>query len=193
MTGISLQFELRDELARRRLQDLIDRMDNRLPFFRAVGDRMLETASDSFRNERAPDGTPWAPHSPRTVRQRMRLRQLPLTILRTNTRIGSSLAGSINYRATNEELHVGSPVEYAAIHQLGGTIEMPARKAKIYRKREKDGSLGRRFAKKKLKSSEATDVTIPAHTITIPARPFIGISDADRAGIFEDAEMWLRP
>lgn len=190
MTGISLQFELRDEEARRRLQDMIDRMDNRLPFLERVGDRLVRTASDSFRNERAPDGTPWTPLKARTIKARIRKGQLPLTILKTNTRIGSSLAGSINRIATNDEVRIGSPVAYAAIHQLGGTIQQPARAAKIYRMKDAQGNVGRRFVRKD-KANHVTDVQIPAHSVTIPARPFLGVSDDDRAGIMEDAEDWL--
>ncbi|MDP5308730.1 phage virion morphogenesis protein [Paracoccus spongiarum] len=190
MTGISLQFELRDEEARRRLQEMLDRMDNRRPFLEAVGDRLVRAASDSFRNERAPDGTPWTPLAARTIQNRIRKGQVPLTILRSNTRIGSSLAGSINRVATNDEVRVGSPVAYAAIHQLGGTIRKPARQAKIYRLKDANGTVGLRFVKRET-ANHVTDVTIPAHSITIPARPFLGVSATDRAAIIEDAEDWL--
>lgn len=192
MTGISLQFELRDAEARRRLQDMLDRMDNRRPFLEAVGDRLVRAASDSFRNQRAPDGTPWTPLAARTIKARIRKGQLPLTILKSNStgKVGSSLAGSINRQATNDEVRVGSVHDLAPIHQLGGTIRKPARKAKIYRMLDKDGRPGRRFVKKD-KADHVAEVTIPAHAITIPARPFLGVSDADRAAIIEDAEDWL--
>lgn len=192
MSGISIEFELRDEEASARLQELLARMDDRRPFFEAVGDRLLKTTSDSFRNEQAPDGTPWTPLAASTVRARIRKGQLPLTILRSNSkgRTGSPLAGSISRVYDNDELRVGSAKETAAIHQLGGTIQKPARQAKLYRRKDADGKVGRRFAKKS-EANHVTDVTIPAHTITIPARPFIGVSDADREGIIEDAEDWL--
>ena len=76
------------------------------------------------------------------VKARTRAGQLPLTILRSNSKgkIGSSLAGSINARSTNDEVRIGSPVEYAAIHQLGGTIQKPARAAKTTKTSPKCGS-----------------------------------------------------
>lgn len=192
MTGISIKVELRDEDARRQLQDLIDRMEHRRPFFMAIGERMLASTGDRFRTRAAPDGTPWVPHAVSTIRNRTRKGQLPLTILRSNTRgqIGSSLAGSVNYAATEDEVRIGSAKETAAIHQLGGTIQKPARAAKIYRMKDADGSIGRRFVQKS-KANHVTDVTIPAHSIRIPARPFLGPTAADEEGILEDAEDWL--
>ncbi|MGN7870981.1 phage virion morphogenesis protein [Paracoccus sp. 22332] len=102
------------------------------------------------------------------------------------------LAGSINYAATNDEARIGSAVEYAAIHQLGGAIKQPDRLAKIYRKREADGKIGRRFVRKS-EADVVTDVTIPGRVITIPARPYLGLSAADETAILEDAVDWLSP
>lgn len=186
MTGISIKVELQAEGAEAQLQELLDRMDNRRPFFMSVGERLLGSTKDRFKTATAPDGTPWTPLKPATIRARERRKLTPIAILRAR----GLLAGSINYVATNDEVRIGSPVASAAIHQLGGTIEKPARPAKIYRKRNPDGSVGRRFVRKS-ESDHVTDVTIPAHTITIPARPFLGISTADEQGILEDAVDWL--
>lgn len=193
MTGISIKVDLEKDEARLGLRALLDRMDDRRPFFAAVGERMVGSSKDHFRNENAPDGTVWKPLRPATIKARQQKKQLPLTILRSNSKdkSGSSLAGSISYDATAEQVSIGSAVETAAIHQLGGTINKPARAAKIYRKLERDGSIGRRFVKKRLKQKVETDVTIPAHKIIIPARPYLGLTAADEAGIREDAEGWL--
>lgn len=192
MTGFSISAELQIQEARTQLRDLLERMDNRRPFFGAVGERLLLSTARNFDRQGGPDGKAWKPLAPATIKARQRLGQTPITILRSNSkgRSGSALAGSVNYEASESELRIGSPKETAAIHQFGGTIQKPARAAKIYRKLGKDGSIGRRFVKKK-KATAVTDVTIPAHTITIPARPFIGISGSDEAGILEDAENWL--
>lgn len=70
----------------------------------------------------------------------------------------------------------GIPVAYiASIHEYGGIFTVPARQATIYRQIDKNGEWtqknGSRFVSKK-KSNFATEVTIPAHTITIKPRPF---------------------
>lgn len=192
MTGISIKAELRDPQARNSLRDLLDRMDNRRPFYSAVGNLLVGSTGENFRTETGPDGRPWTPHRPSTIKARTRKGQLPLTILRSNSKgmSGSSLAGSINYVASDDEVRVGSPKQTAAIHQLGGTIKRKARKGKIYRMKAEDGQVGRRFVKKD-KANHITDVDIPAYTIKIPARPFLGISAEDQISILELAEDWL--
>ncbi len=157
-------------------------MDNRQPFYAAVGERLLASTSTRFKTQTDPQGIPWAQLAPRTIKQRQARGQLPLTILRSNSKgmAGSSLAGSINYTASAEDVRIGSPKVYAAIHQLGGTIQKPESTRYM---------VGRRFAKRDKEGGK--DVKIRAHTITIPARPYIGISPADEEGILEDAQDWL--
>lgn len=182
MAGIVIQAELHDEEAQAALQALLDRMDNRRPFFSAVGERLLASAQDRFRTETDPDGTPWVSLRPATIRARTRKGQLPLTILRSNSagKIGSSLAGSIHYVASEDEVQIGSPLVQAAIHQFGGTIEREAGSRYM---------VGRRFAKRDQEGGR--DVAIKAHSFTIPARRYLGLTRDDEDGILEDAEDWL--
>ncbi|MDN5785738.1 phage virion morphogenesis protein [Pseudorhodobacter sp.] len=186
MSGISIEFELDNADATARLQALLNRMDNRGPLFARIGDRLVKSASDNFRAQSGPDGTPWQPLRPATIKVRNARGLTPIHILRAR----GNLAGSINRQATDDEVRVGTPVEYAAIHQLGGAIQRAARSAKIYRLKDANGTVGRRFVKKK-KANLETEVEIPAYAINIPARPFIGVSATDEIGIFEDAEDWL--
>ena len=65
-----------------------------------------------------------------------------------------------------------SIAEYAAMNEFGGTITVPARQSEVYFKKKKDGTVGNRFVKKS-KSNFAQPVIIPAHTVTIPSRPFM--------------------
>lgn len=182
MTGISISVDLQEATARQALRDLLARMENPRGFYKGVGELLLASTSRRFEAETGPDGKPWAPLKPSTIRARTKNKQLPLKILRSNSKgkAGSSLAGSINYIATDDEVRVGSPVIYAAIHQLGGTIEKQAGSRYM---------VGRRFAKRDKEGG--ADVAIKAHTITIPARPYIGISAADQEGILEQAQDWL--
>lgn len=186
MTGIKLTVEFSQDEGRAGLRALLERMEDRLPFYRAVGERVLTSTKDRFATETAPDGSPWQKLSRRRVKQRERLKLTPIHILRAR----GYLAGSINYEASSDQVEIGSPVESAAAHQLGAVIQQPARAAKIYRKREADGSIGRRFAKKS-EADVVTDVTIPGRRITIPARPFLGLTSDDEIGIRDDAEDWL--
>lgn len=182
MSGISIKIGLTDEEARASLQQLLDRMENPLGFYKGVGDRLVGSAGENFRREAGPDGTPWLSLRPATIAARVRNKQTPLTILRANTKgVQSSLAGSINAAASADGVRVGSPKEYAAIHQLGGTIQKTAGKRWM---------AGRRFAKRE-ERPDGHEVDIAAHAIRIPARPFLGVSRDDEAGILEEADLWL--
>nr|WP_321511121.1 phage virion morphogenesis protein [uncultured Celeribacter sp.] len=193
MTGISIKAELRDEAARHDLQDLLGRMEMMRPFYDAVGNTLVASTGDRFKAEVDPEGRPWQSLKPSTIKARTRKGQLPLTILRSNSRgkSGSSLAGSINYRASDDEVRVGSPVTYAAIHQLGGTIKRKARKGKIYRQKDDAGNVGNRFVPKN-KANHVTEVDIPAYSINIPARPFLGVSRDDQEDILGMARDYFR-
>ena len=186
MSGISITVGLDDLAARERLRSLVERMDRRRPFYADVGEIMVASTGRRFAAETGPDGRRWTPLARATIKARQRRGRAALSILRER----GHLAGSINYVATDSEVRIGTPVESAAIHQLGGTIEKPARAAKIYRLKDKNGNVGRRFVKKS-KANHVTDVTIPAHTIRIPARPYLGISAEDQTDFMAAAERWL--
>jgi hypothetical protein len=61
----------------------------------------------------------------------------------------------------------------AAIQEWGATIKVPAHTVSIYRKLKADGEWARggKFVKRK-DANVQTDHSVPAHTITIPPRPF---------------------
>jgi len=187
MTGFTIQIEITESEARANLDGLLDRMDNPRPFYQAAGDLLVGSVGENFRREGAPDGTAWTPLRPATIKARQRRGRSALAILRET----GILAGSIFHEVADDGVRIGSPVKYAAIHQFGGTIDMPARSGKIYRTQNKDGSIGRRFAKRKNKTTVATDVSVGAHQIRIPARPFLGISPNDEADLIEIARRWL--
>jgi phage virion morphogenesis protein len=82
------------------------------------------------------------------------------------------LRQSITYLASDDQVEVGTNVIYAAIHHLGGTIT--AKNAPYLVFKAPDGS---GFRRKK--------------SVTIPARPFLGISESDEAAILEIATDYL--
>lgn len=187
MTGFSIRIEINIEEARANLNALLERMSNPRPFYLAVGNLLVGSVGENFRRETGPDGTPWAPLSAATIKARQRRGKSAIAILRET----GVLAGSIASEVADDGVRVGAVPAYAAIHQFGGTIDMPARTSKIYRRQNKDGSFGRRFAKRKNKTTVATDVEIGAHQIKIPARPYLGISETDKTDIIALARRWL--
>ncbi|WP_043614274.1 hypothetical protein [Chromobacterium violaceum] len=78
---------------------------------------------------------------------------------------------------SNADRKEGDPVSNAVlgyIHTNGGTIQIPERTVTLYRKVGNDGELanGGRFVKSR-KANFATTHIIPAHTVTLPPRPFL--------------------
>lgn len=128
----------------------------------------MRSNQQNFDREQASDGTPWAPLAPSTIRRREKKGQVPIKIL-TATK---ALNASVLYQIEGDALRVGSGLPQAAIHQLGGTINRPAR-------------TGRAFGR--------DSVSIPAYTITMPARPYLGVSAEDETIIIELADEWLNP
>ena len=187
MSAISFDVQLHDAEARDRLDDLIARIDQRRAFHAEVGQLLADSTRARFRTQKDPTGAAWAPLKPATIKGRTRRRRSALSILRET----GALAGSIRFEAGDDSVRVGSVLEdYAAIHQLGGIIDMPARKQELRFRKAKTGA-GRRFAKKNAKAIATQTVDRKAHKVTIPARPYLGISTEDQADIFEAAGRWL--
>ena len=85
-------------------------------------------------------------------------------------------------------VEVGSNRKYAAIHQLGGTIEQHAQSRKM-RYRSVAGRV--LFAGRRHKKVTERWVTRGAYQVNIPARPFLGISTADDAEIRRIILDWV--
>lgn len=80
----------------------------------------------------------------------------------------------------------GTPVAAVAYwNEFGAEIDVPEHETKIYRSIGKNGALRRngRFVKAKASNYETTHV-VPAHTVTIPARPFM------RNAIANNQDQW---
>ena len=80
------------------------------------------------------------------------------------------LVGSIDHEVMGDEVRVGSGLVYAAIHQFGGTIRPKrARKLRFWIGKEK----------------------VFADSVTIPARPYLGLSAENRDEIEAVVTDWL--
>lgn len=67
---------------------------------------------------------------------------------------------------------------YARIHQLGGTTQKYAASMPVYR-RQSDIRAGISRFVKRSQSDFMSYHTVGAHSITMPARPYLGISSSD--------------
>jgi phage virion morphogenesis protein len=169
MTGVGIRVD--DAVVMAAFGQIEAGLVDMLPAFDAIGASLVGSTVHRFETETGPDGNPWPPslralkEGGQTLTETARLRQ------------------SITHLASADGAEVGTNVVYAAIHQLGGTIKREARTQTIYRKYdEKLDELLPRFVKRS-KSNFATDHAVGAHEIEMPARPFLGIDDADQVEI----------
>lgn len=115
--SITLDYDNRDALAY--LRRLGERIDDLSPLFGQIGDYLIESTQGRFASQQAPDGTPWAPLSPR---YQARKRKNADRILVLDAILRDTLA----YNAGPQELEFGTNRIYGATHQLGRD-EIPAR------------------------------------------------------------------
>jgi len=158
--AISLDIKVEGK-ALKTLQMLAKRMDNLQPVMREIGEVVRESVMRNFREQRSPEGAPWKPSLRALV-------QGGLTLVDTAT-----LRNSINVRARRRSVTIGTPVEYAAVHQFG------ARKGSF-------GNVTVHVREHIRRLASGKEVKVRAHTRNmrvpwgnIPARPFLGVRRSD--------------
>jgi phage virion morphogenesis protein len=125
------------------------------PVMNVIGEAMEFSTIERQRRGVAPDGTAWPSLSPGYAAAKRGAETLRET---------GRLMGSLSRRVRGNQVVVGTNVIYAAIHQFGGTIRPKKGKRLAFR-------LGK--------------LSVFARSVSIPARPFLGISADDRAEIVE--------
>lgn len=155
MSGISITATINDAQVQRAFRSLSFLMGNTQPVMAAIGTELVGSTHQRFITQTDPDGQAW-----QTL-------NTDYAATKRNSRIlteSSRLRDSINDQAGQDEVRVGSNVIYAGVHQEGATIE------------PKNGDyLWFRIG----------DRLIRAKSVTLPARPYLGISADDESAIAE--------
>jgi len=153
------------------VRSLVRALANAKPAMRDVGEYVTEATKRRFVTGTGPDGERWAPNSPVTIGRMLGQargnHKKDGSLSKAGARrvtgkkplVGEtrSLATTIHYRAYRDSVEIGSPMIYSGTQQLGA----------------KKGSFGR------------TRRGTPIPWGDIPARPFIGLSDKERANVAE--------
>ncbi|WP_411037638.1 phage virion morphogenesis protein [Shinella sp. BYT-45] len=148
---------------------------------------MLHSTQRRFERETGPDGAKWQPLATRTALKKVRGRRRgTANILRVNPSAG--LYSSVVAASDDNSAEVGSNLPYARIHQLGGSITHYARSQRASFKRIRNRH---RFVKPGTKGARERNITIGEHTVRIPARPYLGFSEQDRATLVAIGQEWL--
>lgn len=159
---ISITTEVHDKAVLRAFGKLAGAMGDTTPVMAAIGTGIVSSTHRRFVSQTDPDGDAWAALNPEYARTKR------------NTRIlteSGRLRDSINARPGRDEVRVGTNTIYAAAHQFGATIKPKTASHLAFR-------LGDRLIK--------------AKSVTLPARPFLGISAEDRTMIAEVVMGFLR-
>lgn len=159
--SFSVTFRLDWDEARAGFRQLERVMSDTTPIARAIGTGLVTSTQDRFDDEVSPDGAGWAPLNPVYAAGKR-----GAGILREQAMRGG-LQGSITYRASRSEVEVGSNKIYAGVHQGGAVITPKSAGRLVFR-------LGNRI--------------VHARSVTIPARPYVGISAEDKVMIIEVIE-----
>lgn len=176
-----IKISISDEALRAALGRLIASLTDTTPTMRDLSEIMIDASARAFDKTADPaTGTPWQPLSASRQRQRAHKGRSIANMLQDGGLLVGSIArpsgpGAVREIGPDHAL-VGTDVPYAAIHQFGGTIKREAAPMTV-RLRKKNGRI--QFAENKHKRVRIVDTVHKAYTITLPARPFIGVSPTD--------------
>lgn len=143
--------------------------------WQAIGNYGESSTRLRFRNQVGPDGQPWKP-SARAQASGGKTLVLTARLLR-----------SISHQVRADGVDWGTNVVYAGIHQFGGEIRRAAYSSWARLRTDAGGRLLRQqdhsrlavFARATHKRVSVVRYTVDAHTIKMPARPFLGVNEAD--------------
>ncbi|RFC63612.1 phage virion morphogenesis protein [Fulvimarina endophytica] len=153
--SISITAQVLSADVERAFARLISVMDDTTPVMAAIGTQLVSSTHRRFVSQHSPDGTPWKKLNPDYARTKRNRRIL--------TESGR-LRDSINSKPGRDSVRVGTNTVYAAAHQFGVTIKPKTKSHLVFRL--------------------ASGVVL-AKSVTLPARPFLGISSQDEDEIAE--------
>ena len=114
---------------KQRLNTQAHNLLNLQPLWQLVGMYVQkQTIKERFDKEQAPDGTKWKPLSPARIKQRLKRHKSGNMKILQDT---GELRRSVQYEAGKTYVRIGSNLEYARIHQFGGTIHFKKRKGSV--------------------------------------------------------------
>lgn len=167
MAGAVLQVTFQPGGVASALRNLQIAVRDPQPLLRAIGVALARNTEDRFEDETAPDGSAWAPLSPL-----YRPHKRGAGILRAAAMHGG-LQGSITSFVEGGAVIIGTNKIYGAVHQFGATIRPRNPRGRLILRDWK----GRAFG--------------AAREVTVPARPYLGLSRFDETTILEVTEDYL--
>ena len=182
------------------LERLIRGFHDTTPLTRAIAGIFDAETEANFSAEGRPH---WMGLAPSTIRSRTKAGTWPGKMLQVSA---GGLASSIATKYSRTEAVVGSNKVYAAIQQLGGQINRAAYSTKVRHRTDAKGELlrtghfkgkGLVFAKDSHKRAKTRWFEVAAHSVSIPARPYLpftaaGMQPSTQAKVLSQATEYLR-
>lgn len=125
MAGVkySIDFEGQERL-QRRLNQFLNQGTSLQPAMRDIGEMLLVSHDQRFRDQKSPEGAPWTPLSPKYQKRKPKHKNDILTL-------NKLLSGNLACQSFGNTLFFGTPLEYGAIHHYGGSPDMRPSNAAI--------------------------------------------------------------
>lgn len=194
-------FQVKDDGVQALYRRLSGGYHNTTPLMRAIAGIFEAETEANFAAEGRPQ---WMGLAPSTIRSRTRAGTWPGKMLQVSS---GGLAASIVTRYNRTEARVGSNKVYAAIQQLGGKIERAAYSTKVRHRTDAKGNMlrtehfkgkGLVFAKDSHKRAVTRWFEVAAHSVNIPARPYLpfdaagNLQTSTREKVLGSANDYLR-
>ena len=108
-----IEVKMNSERVQRAIDRLVANVKNLRPAFNEIGEHLIASTRARFDTGTDPDGKKWAANSSVTLARKKGSRPL----------IGETkqLMRQLSYQSRPDQLLFGSSMEYAAMHQFGGT------------------------------------------------------------------------
>ena len=149
MSDKPIEIKIDNKDVERKLLELAQKGENLRPLMKNIAGIFASATEENFKNEGRPDK--WTELAEATKKQRTKQKKWPGQILQ----VSGQLASSISTQYDDESAIIGSNLDYAAIHQLGGQ-------------------------------------TGKNKKVTIPARPYLKLTDDNFEEILTETEKFLR-
>lgn len=198
--GITVAID--DKAVMAALDRLVAAGGNLAPVMPAIAGAVVTSTQRRFEAEAGPGGEKWQPFAKSTLARMSKRRRTRPFLLRD--KVSPGLYSSIHAETTDTSAEVGTNLRYAAIHQFGGDVKQTERQQTSTFRYANEGA-GRtkeglrvgsklRFARAstRAKSKHERSFAIPARTIRIPARPYLGVDASDQAEILAIIEDFYR-
>ncbi|ELS9321426.1 phage virion morphogenesis protein [Salmonella enterica] len=181
MSGVTLTLDYRD--AMHVLLGMEQQLRHPEPMLDKMGEALLDFHRQRFKDQESPSGEAWQELSRRYKKRKKRNKNKILVL-------DGTLRNTLRWQIRGNEMLFGTDRPYGAIHQFGGTIEIAARSQQAYYRQLRSGRVKNQFVSKR-RANYSEWHTIGAYSITMPARPWLGVSDTEKIRLVDIARNHL--